>query len=541
MKRAWLGPAAALFVLAFAGRVEAGDKQADPSTYKAVVPTLAPGDTLTLAAGTYGTLSIANLNGSDAAWITIRGPTSGPAAVFVADPGPCCNTVEISGSSYVALEHVTIDGAHVDGAFGISAKQGVVHHIRVEGVDLINHDGSQQHDAISTKVPTWGWVIRNNRIINAGTGLYLGNSDGSDPFIGGVIENNLVQNPIGYCMEIKWQLPRPDPASVPGIPQGVSTTIIRNNVFIKGDGPSPDGDRPNVLVGGFPASGAGAQDRYEIYGNLFFHNPRESLLQASGRVTIHDNIFVDAAESAVNLRDHDLPLRLAYVYDNTVYQAATGVNFGNAAPDGDAVAGNLLFAVAPINGPIADNRDNIVDQVAGAAALVNAPSVKLGEMDFYPLAGKCKGSPIDASKFAADTDHDLDFNGKSRGNFTFRGAYAGEGKNPGWQLGPENKPPAQGGGGGAGQGGGASGAASGAGGASGSTGAGASSGGGDAGGCGCRTASAGDRSPFALSAALLAALGAATRSGYRRRARRGGARGGAARCPGSSAQRWSLP
>jgi hypothetical protein len=31
----------------------------------------------------------------------------------------------------------------------------------------INQNGSQQHVAISTKTPTWGWEIRNSRIIGA--------------------------------------------------------------------------------------------------------------------------------------------------------------------------------------------------------------------------------------------------------------------------------------------------------------------------------------------------------------------------------------
>jgi hypothetical protein len=51
-------------------------------------------------------------------------------------------------------------------------------------------------------------------------------------------------------------------------------------------------------------------------------------------------------------------------------------------------------------------------------------------MDFYPLTGKCKGTPIDTSRFTSDTGYAVDFNGTARG-FEFRGAYAGEGKNPG--------------------------------------------------------------------------------------------------------------
>src|SRR4051812_32183661 len=96
MTRHPLGLGAALLALAAAGRAEAGDKKADPSNYTSVVPTLAPGDTLTLDPGTYKLLSISNLNGTEAAWITIRGPKAGPPAVIEAAPAPpCCNTVEI--------------------------------------------------------------------------------------------------------------------------------------------------------------------------------------------------------------------------------------------------------------------------------------------------------------------------------------------------------------------------------------------------------------------------------------------------------------
>jgi MYXO-CTERM domain-containing protein len=471
---ALLGAFAAFFVVR---GTRAADLNADPTNYKSLIPTLKPGDTLHLAGGTYPRLNVSNLDGTDTTWITIKGPDSGAPAVIEADPGPCCNTVEIRSSSYVALENLTIDGKDVDGAFGVSAQQGIVHHIRVEGCALIHHHGSQQHDGISTKVPTWGWIIRRNTIVGAGTGLYLGNSTGDDPFIGGLIENNLVENPIGYCMEIKWQKPRP---SVPGMPTLATTTIIRNNVFIKNDDPSPDGDRPNVLVGGFPDTGPGSDDRYEIYGNLFVHNARESLLQVSGRVTIHDNIFVDApGQNAILLQNHDLPLKLATVYNNTVYAAATGIHFGSAASQGDAVIGNLLFAGTPVTGTITTQRDNLTDTEAAAPSYVTRPSKTLGQMDFYPLPAKCEGSPLDLGAFTSDTDYAVDFNGTSKGAFTFRGAYAGAGTNPGWPLalgtktsGPSGSTGGAGNGGagngGAGQGGGGAGTAGGTGGASGS-------------------------------------------------------------------------
>jgi MYXO-CTERM domain-containing protein len=515
------GCALVVAAILWSSRAFAADIQATPSDYGPKVNALAPGDTLHLAAGTYqNRLNISGLNGTETAPITITGPDSGAPAVIVADPGPCCNTVEISDSSYVILKNVTIDGNHVDGAFGVSAKSGTIHHITIDGCHLINHDGGQQHDGISTKVPTWGWVIRNNWIEGVGTGLYLGNSDGSDPFIGGVIENNLVKDPIGYCMEIKWQQPRP---SVPGMPTGPSTTVIRNNVFIKNDGPSPDGDRPNILVGGFPDSGAGSQDLYEIYGNFLFHNPRESLFQGSGRVSLHDNVFVDSAYAAIRLQNHDLPLKSAHVYNNTIYSVATGIGFSNSAPDGDLVLGNLVFSGNPISGSIQNQADNMTDTVANAGNYVANPSLALGSMDFYPLTGQCQGSALDLGSVSSELDYALDFNGTSKGGFTFRGAYAGEGQNSGWQLDADLKSgggvtPPVGGSGGGGAGGVATGGATNGGAANGGSGATASGGqpgsggasakpGGesDDGGCGCRAAGATPRSfPLGFVALALA-------------------------------------
>ncbi len=418
--------------------------QANPSNYNALLTVLQPGDTLVLAGGTYPLLSPSGLNGTPSAWITITGPASGSPAIIAGSA--CCNTVEISNCSYLAIENLTVNSQSIDGVFGISAHNGlsnITHDILIQNNILIGQDGSQETDGISTKTPTWNWTIRNNTITGAGTGLYLGNSDGTDPFIGGLIENNLIQNTIGYDMEIKYQVPRP---TVIGMPTGPSTTIIRNNVFIKNDQPNPDGDRPNVLVGGFPASGPGSNDMYEIYGNFFYHNPRESLLQADGQVSIHDNVFVDGQYGAVGLFETDAPLNIAYVYNNTIYSTQAGIYFGSAATIADGVTGNLIFAATPIFGSslIANLSNNIVDSFANAPLYVNAPSLTLGSMNFYPLTGQAQGPALNLSPFAAETDYGIDFNGTPKnallGAIVFRGAYAGQGVNPGWQLQDAIKP-----------------------------------------------------------------------------------------------------
>jgi hypothetical protein len=425
----------------------AAEIDSDPSNYRQRLTSLKPGDTINLAPGRYPRLTVSHLNGRPDAWITIRGPASGSPAVIAGESG--YNTVEIINSSYVAIENLRIDSRGIVGAFGISAKDGArnrTHDIRIEGNILVGQGTDQQNLGISTKTPTWGWIIRSNQILGAGTGIYLGDSDGTQPFVNGLIENNLIEDTIGYNMEIKDQISIPE---VPGMPTESTSTIIRNNVFIKDDQPSPDGDRPNVLVGAFPSSGTGSHNLYEIYGNFFFHNHREALFQGSGRVSLHDNIFVDGPPgyAAVVLRRHNFPLRVAYVYNNTVYTSAQGIHFGTPALDADAVVGNLVFGSDPISGSILRSSDNVVGPLASARTYVNSPSFELGAMDFYPRAGQCQGKAMDLRPFKTQTDYNRDFNGtlktQAKGAVLFRGAYAGAGTNPGWRLQEAIKPSGQ--------------------------------------------------------------------------------------------------
>ena len=422
----------------------AAELETDPSHYRNHLSSLKPGDTLNLTPGRYPRLVIAGLNGTSTAWITIKGPASGAPAVVTGESG--YNTIEITNSSFVAIENLRINSLGIEGAFGISAKGGVANHthdIRIEGNILVGQNAEQQTVGISTKTPTWGWIIRSNQISGAGTGIYLGNSDGTQPFVDGVIEDNLIQDTIGYNMEIKDQISIP---VIPGMPTVPTSTIIRNNVFIKDDQSSPDGDRPNLLVGAFPINGTGSRNLYEIYGNLFVHNHREALFQGSGRISLHDNIFVDGPPdyAAVVLRQQNFPLRTAYVYNNTVYTSGQGIHFGTAALDADAVIGNLVFAATPITGTVGRSSDNVIAPLAIAGTYVNSPSFELGAMDFYPRPGKCQGKAIDLRPFRTNVDYNRDFNNTPKahlnGAVVFRGAYAGEGRNPGWRLQATIKP-----------------------------------------------------------------------------------------------------
>jgi hypothetical protein len=338
--------------------------RADPSNYRTLLSGLSPGDVLLLAPGEYPRLRIANIRGAPGRCITIAGPTGDRRAIIFGASGN--KTVEIIDSSYIVIRNLVIDSRGIPGADGIKAPatpHSATHHVVLEGNLIIGAGATQQTDGISTKTPTWSWVIRRNVIVNAGTAIYLGDSDGTAPFIAGLIENNLVVDPIGYGMQIKYQTNRPVLA---GMPEGPQSTIIRNNVFKKDDRPSPDGDRPNLLVGGFPDRGPGSQDLYEIYGNLLVENRREALFQGSGRIRFHDNILIGGQPAAAILRDHDLPLKLAQVFDNRIYSPHIGIKFESPARDGRYLFGNVIFAETPIAG--LDNSE-IANPVAGRAML----------------------------------------------------------------------------------------------------------------------------------------------------------------------------
>lgn len=236
----------------------------------------------------------------------------------------------------------------------------------LDGNFITGAGATQQTDGISTKTPTWNWIIRRNIIQQAGTGIYLGDSDGTAPFIAGLIENNLVLDPIGYAMQIKFQADRP---VLSGMPEGPQSTIIRYNVFKKSDRPSPGGDRPNLLVGGFPDTGPGSNDVYLIYANVLADNPREALFQGSGRISFHDNVLIGGEPAAAIFRDHDLPLKLAAVFNNKVYSPRIGIQFGSRAREGCSVFGNIIFAATPIARLGASDRSDRAFELPGALGL----------------------------------------------------------------------------------------------------------------------------------------------------------------------------
>jgi hypothetical protein len=412
----------------------------NPSNYLDLLGQLHAGDTLLLEPGAYrrtpkGTgLPIFNLHGLPDRRIVISGPERGPRPVFYASEGT--NTVRIADSSYITIRNLDLDGQDLD-VDGVKA-QGVSDHITIENLYIQNHGNNQQTVAISTKATAWDWVIRENVIVGAGTGIYLGDSDGSKPFVQGLIEYNLILDTLGYNIEIKQQVFRPD---LPGLPATPGATILRHNVFSKAEhGALGSMARPNVLVGHFPLIGPGSEDIYEIYGNLFYQNPSgQPLLQGEGNLAVYDNLFWNDLGDAVLIRPHNAFPRRVMVFSNTVFAQGAGIKVvGGSDKYRQRVIGNLVFAIRPILAN--DQMANVTGLPELARSYLRHPAGPLGELDLSPVPGKLSKSNLPVSLFASYDDALLDFEGTKR-SLTFVGAYDLGPTSPRWLPQLERKPP----------------------------------------------------------------------------------------------------
>jgi len=400
-----------------------------PANYRRYLPLLAPGDTLLLGAGEYrSSLPIHRMQGSAGRPITITGPSAGRPAVLVGRTGS--NTISIIDSAYVVVRNLTLEGGNLPiDAVKAEGYAHWAHDITIENLLMRGYANDQQHVGISTKCPAWNWVIRGNTIEGAGTGMYLGNSDGRAPFVGGLIERNLIVNTIGYNLQIKHQKPRPE---IEGMPSASSTTIIRHNVFVKSEGGTREAARPSVLVGHFPLEGAGVDDQYVVYGNFFYNNRYEALFQGEGNVALYANIFINGYGDAVRIQPHnDVPRRIDIAY-NTVLAEGTGISVmqkvGQPARHLSVVA-NAVFAGAPIVG--AAGPANVTARLPEAERHLRRPFAAPGLLDLVPLRAWSNGHGVEAPNPRAFPDWDKDFDAVTR-NADSIGAYAITGAAPRW-------------------------------------------------------------------------------------------------------------
>lgn len=423
--------------------------QAGPADYLGTLNSLQPGDTLLLAPGTYSDrLKLTDVQGTAQNPIVIMGDETN--TVFTGNA--CCNTVSLTRCAWLVLRDFTIDGQNIPNIDGVKAEgttDNWAHHITLDNLRIIGHGANQNTVGISTKCPAWDWAIRWCTIDAAGTGLYLGNSDGEDPFVNGIIEHNLVVNTVGYNLQIKHQ--NVGSRNIPGMTLD-GRTIIRHNVLSKAENASSGGNaRPNLLVGNFPASGDGSEDVYEIYGNVFWQNPVENLFQGTGRLALYDNIGINTAGGggfSIQSQNGFAP-QTCRVFHNTLY---TSSNWGLRLMDTDpaytkTVAGNAVFSdhatpIRLVGGGVAsvDLLGNITDVTGNAGDYVADPTIIPGILDLYPIPGSpLQAAPLDSTAFLDDPEFDRDFNGTLR-EWSWRGAYSGSGSNPGWTVNLDRKP-----------------------------------------------------------------------------------------------------
>jgi hypothetical protein len=403
----------------FAGLANLGhaaDYHAGPEDYRSYLSRLGPGDRLLLREGDYPRgLPLHDLEGRSDAPIVIEGPrsghNSGPRARFIARPG--ANTVSLTNVRHVTLRNLELDGANqrVD-AVKAEGHARYAHHVTLENLYIHDHAASQQNVGISSKCPAFGWIIRGNRIERVGTGIYLGDSDGSDPFVAGLIEGNHISATLGYNLQIKHQKGRPADMPEADIRHD---TIIRRNVFAKTDGgpPGPSA-RPNVLVGHMPPDGPAMTDRTLMHGNLFWNNPGESLFQGEGNLALYNNLFVTIGPDAMRIQPHNGAPREVRVLFNTVLATGNGITV--RVPENNAfeqvIAGNVVFSARPLEG--GTQRHNLVGSHGDAERYLSRPFAELGEIDLSPRAGRRLTGAVEPRWRQNLPDIERDFAGNPR-------------------------------------------------------------------------------------------------------------------------------
>ncbi len=434
-ERVWIGLVALFFCSAIA---QARVIEVNPSNYRPLLRQLTGGDTLALLPGRYQRgLPIHHLRGEPNKPITISAADPETPPVFLARRGH--HTVGIINSAYVTIRDLVLDGQGlpVDGVRA-EGQSDWAHDITIENLLIRGHGHDQQRSGISTKCPAWNWVVRDNIILGAGTGMYFGNSDGSDPFVSGVIEGNFIADTIGYNLQIKHQNRRP---RIPNMPTEPTVTIIRHNVFSKERGGSSGPlARPNVLVGHWPLTGPGFDDTYLVYGNFFYQNPDGALFQGEGNIALYNNVLVNRLGNAVRIRPHNDVPRNIDIFSNTVLSATVGISVrsrGEDQKDTHWIFSNAVFAPTPIVGGA--QIDNITDNIGAAVEYLTQPMARAGKMDLFPKPNTLEANESARQRRPTFLDAERDFNGRKR-EWRYRGAYSGAGRNPGWSLALERKP-----------------------------------------------------------------------------------------------------
>lgn len=409
----------------------ATDFAANPDNYVEILSSLQSGDTLKLAPGTYASgLDIYQLNGYEGRWITIEGPVSGEAAVFLGRTDR--STVTIRDSSYVRLIglHLVADETNPKHGIELLPESEYAHHITIQELHIRGFKQSADSSAIITRAPVWDWDIRLNTIEDVGTGLSLGNKNQPSQFIRGNIEQNVILQAFAYAIFIGQQNGRPD---IIGVPQQSSSIYIRDNVMSKsGVARTNATGRPMVLLERQSETGFSENDNYQIYGNFFYENEfvDQALIVAEGNVKFHNNILVNSNGSGAKFGSSSENLRELECFNNTVLVQKNGIFLENPnAGFEQRIVGNAVFAQVPITNPNGLTEKNFTDAYISANQFLENPE----NFNYYPKRDQLEGSQINLEYYNYLRAYNMDFNGEIRRGST-RGAYVDNGGNSGWRI-----------------------------------------------------------------------------------------------------------
>jgi hypothetical protein len=138
------------------------------------------------------------------------------------------------------------------------------------------------------------------------------------------------------------------------------------------------------LLGHFPLSGPGEDDRYIVYNNVFHQNPGEALLQAEGNLIIFANLFVNPYGAGIRIQPHNHVPKTVYVFNNTVLAKDEGVMIRNRERPvwPQSVFANAIFSASPLSGGHAvGNLLGTYDEAARNLRMLTGP---LNEIDPAP-------------------------------------------------------------------------------------------------------------------------------------------------------------
>jgi len=125
------------------------------------------------------------------------------------------------------------------------------------------------------------------------------------------------------------------------------------------------------------------------------------------------------------------------IFNNTIVAKTSGMTVRDVNSDfTQRVVGNAIFAGTPLSAQAGViQQSNVTESYESAKDYLLNPNgdPNTGELNLYALEDKLQGPIIDMTAFQSFSNWDADFNGDSRTG-VFRGAYAGEVQNDGWQL-----------------------------------------------------------------------------------------------------------